>query len=364
MPWWPVTHAAVQAVGAAAYRVVHEGESVGMRVLPRRGRPYWLEAETEEITALLTRMPAESPDGAAGATPDVGLGPEGRTLAATATATVLTMYTTFTTASGQPIQVETLYPYSMIADERRLEDHAATVRREEATALAAVAVIFLGLMFWRSSRKRERLLERVIVASDVERRRIAGTVHDGAVQDLMGVSMSLQAAGRGRSQEARAELDEIADRTRVITRTLRSLLNSIYPLAVPEEGWAFGLDDSVEALRETGVLVTVDIAEVKLTRVEELLLLRVAREALRNVHAHAAAREVAVTFDVHRHRPRLTIADDGVGFGQDVAQAQRNDGHLGLALMRDLADELDAHLDIVSAPGRGTTVILTLRETT
>jgi signal transduction histidine kinase len=225
-------------------------------------------------------------------------------------------------------------------------------------------VVFLGLMFWRSSRKRERLLERVIVASDVERRRIAGTVHDGAVQDLMGVSMSLQAAGRGRSQEARAELDEIADRTRVITRTLRSLLNSIYPLAVPEEGWAFGLDDSVEALRETGVLVTVDIAEVKLTRVEELLLLRVAREALRNVHAHAAAREVAVTFDVHRHRPRLTIADDGVGFGQDVAQAQRNDGHLGLALMRDLADELDAHLDIVSASGRGTTVILTLRETT
>jgi len=316
--------AAVQAVAVAAHRVVREGESVGMRVLPRRGPPYLLEAETEEIAALLNRMPAANPDGAAGATPDVGRDPDGRTLAATATATVLTMYTTFTTASGQPIQVETLYPYSMIADEQRLDAHAATVRREEATVLACAAVIFLGLMFWRASHKRERLLERVIVASDVERRRIAGTVHDGAVQDLMGVSMSLQAAGRGRSQEARVELDEIADRTRVITRTLRSLLNSIYPLAVPEEGWAFGLDDSVEALRETGVLVTVDIAEVKLTRVEELLLLRVAREALRNVHAHAAAREVAVTFDVHPHRPRLTIAADCLGSWQGVAQAPRS----------------------------------------
>ena len=180
----------------------------------------------------------------------------------------------------------------------------------------------------------------------------------------MGVSLSLQAAGRGRPEDTRAQLDEIANRTRVITRSLRSLLNSIYPLAVPEEGWEFGLDDSIEALRETGVLVTVQIADVKLTPVEELLLLRVGREALRNVYAHAAAREVAVTFDVHRHRPRLTIADDGLGFGRDVAQAQRNDGHLGLALMHDLADELDAHLEIVSAPGRGTNVILTLRETT
>jgi len=223
-------------------------------------------------------------------------------------------------------------------------------------------VLLLGAVFRRSSRERERLLQRIIVASDVERRRIAGTVHDGAVQDLMGVSLALQGAGWGPREETRAELDQIAKQTRVITRSLRSLLNSIYPVAVPEAGWAVGLEEALEVLRDAGVLVTVDIADVKLTPVEELLLLRVGREALRNVHAHSAATEVSVVFEVHQHHPRLVISDNGMGFREASAQAQRREGHVGLALLHDLASELDATLEIDSAYAKGTTVCLTLRK--
>ena len=97
--------------------------------------------------------------------------------------------------------------------------------------------------------------------------------------------------------------------------------------------------------------IIVEIAHVKLTPVEE-----------RNVHTHAAASEVPVVFEIHQHRPRLTIADNGLGFGQAIAEVQRHDGHLGVTLMHDLADELDASLEMVSAPGRGTTMLLTLRD--
>ena len=74
----------------------------------------------------------------------------GTTSRAAATATVLTMYTTFTTASGHSIQVETLYPYSMIADERSLEgSRGQTCGREEGSCWPARRHLAGSLMFSR-----------------------------------------------------------------------------------------------------------------------------------------------------------------------------------------------------------------------
>src|SRR5262249_37112434 len=102
--------------------------------------------------------------------------------------------------------------------------------------LALLWLIQLPLA-WRGARQlrehqlqRERLLQRAIESSELERRRIARDLHDGAVQDLAGVSYSLTAgAQRIEDPETAALLHEAASGTRRTIRELRSLLVDIYP---------------------------------------------------------------------------------------------------------------------------------------
>ena len=74
-------------------------------------------------------------------------------------------------------------------------------------------------------------------------------MHDGPVQDLIGISYSLDAKADSAPAPMNDELNEIAGSTRTIVRQLRSILNSIYPVEVPEDGWAMGFNDLVAALQ-------------------------------------------------------------------------------------------------------------------
>jgi len=201
----------------------------------------------------------------------------------------------------------------------------------------------------------------VINASDAERRRIAAEVHDGAVQDLIGISYSLEAKADVAQGELQEELHELASSTRTTVRRLRSVLNSIYPVEVPESGWSEGFEDLVQALEEQGVQVHRDIEPVALAPIDELLLLRVTRESLRNVAAHAEATNVVVRLHQQRlGRLTLEVRDDGHGFTADKADHSRVNGHLGLQLLHDLANDMGADLTIDSEPGVGTSLRLEL----
>jgi len=157
-------------------------------------------------------------------------------------------------------------------------------------------------------------------------------------------------------------LGGLAMATRHTVRSLRSLLNSIYPVEVPENGWIGGLDPTISALRERGVTVHVKVPEIRLSPATELLLLRVSREALRNVDAHARASQVSITMSKSGSAVKLLIADNGVGFDKETAESQRQGGHLGLQLLRDLSEDMGAVLVVDSTPNSGTTVRLELVE--
>lgn len=279
---------------------------------------------------------------------------------------LLQVYFGWKTRSGTPMIVETYYPVSLV------HARAAGQRRSflplllGGLALLSVAQIPLGRALVHRLKKlqadREHLLERVITSSDLERRRIAAEVHDGAVQELIGITFSLSAAADESPAPMSDRLGGLAVATRHTVRTLRSLLNSIYPVEVPENGWVEGLDASINALRQRGVTVNVKVPEVRLSPADELLLLRVGREALRNVDAHARASEVNITMTLNKNVVKLLITDNGVGFDQEMEELQRHGGHLGLELLRDLSQDMGAVLAIESTPGSGTTVHLELEE--
>jgi len=208
--------------------------------------------------------------------------------------------------------------------------------------------------------EREALLLRALAASDIERRRIAGDLHDGVVQDLAGLSLTLAAAaGRTNDPEAAPVLAGAASSTRQSIRQMRSLLVDIYPANLHTAGLHAALADLVAPLESRGVQARVELPPgLRLQPDAEALMFRTAQEALRNVVAHSRAEHVDVSVSLVNSHAGLTIADDGHGFSPDVAEAARDDGHLGLRVLADMARDAGGQLNIDSEPGRGTRVCL------
>jgi two-component system, NarL family, sensor kinase len=227
-------------------------------------------------------------------------------------------------------------------------------------ALALLWLIQIPLA-WRAARRlqhgqaeRERLLRRAIDASEAERRRIARDLHDGAVQDLAGVSYSLTATAEAAPAEVAAVMQEAAEDTRRTIKELRTLLVDIYPPDLHRTGLEAALRDLVAPLAPHGIAATLDIpADLQLPEAVETLFYRAAQEALRNVvkHAHAANVRVRVETD---GRVCLTVEDDGVGLPPDA----NAEGHFGMRLLGDLAREAGGDLLVDSRPRQGTRVVV------
>lgn len=214
-----------------------------------------------------------------------------------------------------------------------------------------------------SQRSSERLLQRAIDASTAERRRIAGNVHDGVVQGLAGASFVIAGAvdqvERGGLPKVAGELREAARGIRESIRGLRSMLVEIYPPSVSVAGLPAALLDLAAPLRAQGIEASVVVSPPapELPRAVEGLIFRVSQEALRNVAQHSGARSTQLTLTVDGDVVRLEITDDGAGLDVDDALGRR-DGHVGMKVLSDLAEESGALLQIASAPGVGTTLRL------
>jgi len=211
-------------------------------------------------------------------------------------------------------------------------------------------------------RERVRLLERAVDASERERRRIAGDLHDGAVQDLSALALSLENEARRAGEDdpaAAAALRAGAARAREGVRSLRGLLVEIYPPTLQRAGLEAALGDLLVPLEARGIETSLRFdAGLELDVEEQALCFRVAGEAVRNALTHAGAGRIDIALDSVAGGVELIVADDGRGF--DPAATAAAGGHLGIDLLRDLAAEAGGSIRIDSAPGRGTTVALSL----
>ncbi len=211
----------------------------------------------------------------------------------------------------------------------------------------------------RQQLDRERLLRHAVDASDAERRRIAGELHDGVVQELTGLTYAMDAARLGQpNEERRAELiSDAATRLRSSIGSLRSLMVDIYPPNLAEEGLESALLELGAGLERGGVEVTLDVdgADV-LPPSTAALLFRTAQEVVRNVLEHSGARAVTISVRVTGDMAALVIDDDGRGFDDIELDERSSDGHFGIRSIGDLLARAGGGLSVRAAPGQGTRV--------
>ncbi|TDW93332.1 histidine kinase [Kribbella pratensis] len=276
---------------------------------------------------------------------------------------LLEVYVGVRGTNGEPMLFEAYFEYQAVTAAGQ-----AAWKRFAPPSLGALLVLelvqipfawSLARRVQRQQQDRERLLQHAVDASDAERRRIAGELHDGVVQELTGLNYAFDAMRLGHpTDDQRAEL--IADgagRLRASIGSLRSLLVDIYPPNLAEEGLASALAELAAGLERAGVEVRLetDGAE-ELPPAVAALLFRTAQEVVRNVAAHSGAAEVLIKAGRVDGRAVLIVDDDGRGFDESRLGERSSDGHLGLRSIGDLLAESGGTLTVRAAPGQGTRV--------
>jgi signal transduction histidine kinase len=276
---------------------------------------------------------------------------------------LLEVYRPIWTPTGKPLLFEIYAPYEDVsARTGQLWRGFAGVTLTSLLLLVALLMPIVWKLLDRLKRsqvQREALLQRAVDASTEERRRIAGAIHDGVVQDLAGASFAV--AG-GAERAMTLGQPQLADELRLAAGTvrgsiggLRSLLLDIYPPSLATAGLGAALTDLVSTLRARGTAVTLELApETGLDEAGERLVFRVARECLANIARHAAATEVRVKVERVERETVMEIMDNGVGFDAAEGLAHPAEGHFGLRVLGDVVADAGGELLLSSAPGAGT----------
>lgn len=211
-------------------------------------------------------------------------------------------------------------------------------------------------MLERLEHERASSSARALLAQEDERRRIAQELHDEVGQSMTAVLLGLKRAADDAEEPLRGELHQAQEITRESLDEVRRLVRRLRPGVLEDLGLVSALTSlTTEFATHTGLRVVrrFDGGLPELDQETELVLYRVAQEALTNAARHAEAGRVEVTLSPADGTVVLAVADDGRGTG--VAREGA-----GIRGMRERALLIGATLDVTSQPQAGTQVRLTV----
>src|SRR5436305_1583944 len=221
----------------------------------------------------------------------------------------------------------------------------------ESEEVARIELAFLRMMR-RLEAERRRAGSAALRAQEEERARVARDLHDEVNQSLTGLLLRLEAAREGAPPELEGELAETKALANQAMNELLSLARQLRPTALDDLGLAAAIEGQVGRLGgeiETSLDVEGDFSD--LGDDAQLVVYRVAQEALSNAARHSGAERVEVRLRrAEGGGVLLEVSDDGRGFAFD--ESERG---LGIGGMRERALLIGAELTIESRQGRGTT---------
>jgi signal transduction histidine kinase len=195
-----------------------------------------------------------------------------------------------------------------------------------------------------------------------ERERIGRDLHDGIIQSIYAVGLSLEDVPdlmADEPEEARARVERAIDSLDQSIRDIRNFIFGLRPELLEQAGLVGGLAALADEFRVNSMvdvdLETDDARDVDLPPELTGQLLSIAREALSNIARHSKATRGTVRVETGDEVVKLIIGDNGVGF--DPARP-RGAGHQGLVNMRARAASVGGWLDVQSGSGSGTRIIV------
>jgi two-component system NarL family sensor kinase len=269
-----------------------------------------------------------------------------------------------TAAAG--LVATTAYVAQAVAHPARAQPQAARFIATQAGFLVWVglACALLSLMLERRTdlvnrlaEQRSQLLADALDAEQRERRALAETLHDHALQNLLSARQDLEEASGPDGDPALARVNG------ALTDTLGQLREAVFELHpyVLEEA---GLEAAVrsvaqQAANRGGLALELDLRYEK-RHPREQLVFSAARELLTNVVRHAHADRVGVRLAHENGQLELAVDDDGWGFPPERLAEQLANGHVGLASQRVRIEAAGGTMQIASTPGEGTRVAIRL----
>jgi signal transduction histidine kinase len=200
-----------------------------------------------------------------------------------------------------------------------------------------------------------------------ERDRIARELHDSLAQVLGTIHLRLRAleaqAADAASGSVTRELADLADTADEAYRDVREAILGLRETISAKQGLEGALREYLAKYsRQTGIMATLACTgdtRSALPPRSEVQLLRVVQEALTNVRKHSGARRATVRIDCTTAIPSIAIEDNGVGF-DPASLVTSFDGGFGMTSMRERVEQIGGTLDVHTAPGEGTRIVVRL----
>jgi PAS domain S-box-containing protein len=206
-------------------------------------------------------------------------------------------------------------------------------------------------------------LQEATRAQEEERKRIARELHDETAQELVALSRDLdRLAAMEKSPRPTRKIEEIQDRIDEVLDGVRRFSQDLRPSVLDDLGLLPALQWlTTEMQKRFGITLSTEVTgkERRLSADVELLLFRIAQEALRNVWRHSEATESHLVIEFEDSLVRLSVRDNGKGFSvPERAGDLAKQGKLGLAGMEERARLLGGKLELKSRPGEGAVVMV------
>jgi two-component system, NarL family, sensor histidine kinase UhpB len=225
-------------------------------------------------------------------------------------------------------------------------------------ALTAFVETF-NAMVDRLAEERRAGARAALTAQERERLRIGRALHDEAGQTLTAIALEVERAASEGPPGQREQMAALAAQLHASLDEIRRISRDLRPEALDD----LGLINALIALtsradRQSGVRIERRFsAQLPPLPTElELVIYRVAQEALTNVLRHAQASHCLIALESNDGEVELRVSDDGVGMPSPRVNAET----IGIEGMRERALLGNGTLDIESDPGQGTTVTLRL----
>ena len=250
-------------------------------------------------------------------------------------------------------------PLDQLVETMRRHDPLTPGKRvpvEGGPVVTALAHAFNDMLDRLESERRESG-RRALLVQEHERRRIARELHDEVGQTLTGVMLQVEGLAATIPESLREQLDELRETARAGTEEVRRIASRLRPEALEDLGLQSALSALATAFAEQArvpVERRFDPA-LPLSEEHELVVYRVAQEALTNVARHADASQVYLWLERADGQVVLTVRDDGRGLAPDAKLSSH-----GISGMRERAMLIGAQLTLTEPPTGGTQVQLAI----